>query len=192
MTIDSVYPDSTLAKQELLQAITYFIDRQVLVAHVISNLGLNAAAIGTYGPGAWSWNPQQNIAALRHELEMLTRPELYDCYLAGLRAHELRVPQQGVWHDQQGQEWNYYLHGTGCQITNGLTLEVIDWDCPNVAAFDPFFFEAHLTWQLISKSIPYQLVHLRSWITQNGVHAIQHLIEQLIDTGAITRDMTLA
>ncbi len=73
-----------------------------------------------------------------------------------------------------------------------LTQEVIDWDCPNVAAFDPFFFQAHLSWQLASERIPYELTHLREWIRQNGIGTLQQLIEQLIDAGAITSDMTLA
>ena len=191
MAVDFVYLDNDLAKQELLHAITYFIDRQRLVAHVITDLGLSTAAIGVYGSSAWAWSPEQNSAALRQELETVTRPELHDLYLAALRAHELRVPQQGVWYDQQGQEWIYYFHGMGCQITNVLTQEIIDWDCPNVAAVDPFFFEAHLRWQLTDERLPYQLTQLRLWIAQNGMHAIHDLIEQLIDTGAITRDMTL-
>jgi len=121
MTVACEHLDNELAKQELLQAIVYFIDRQRLVAQTITDLGLSTAAIGTYGASAWAWNPHQSIAALRQELETVTRPELYDCYLVGLRAHELRVPQQGIWHDQQGHIWNYYLHGMGCHITHILT-----------------------------------------------------------------------
>jgi hypothetical protein len=192
MMVDSVHPDKDLAKHELLLAIAYFIDRQSLVAQLITDLGLNIAAIGAYGPGAWGWNPEQSIPELQRALDSATSPELYAVYVATIRAHELRIPQQGIWHDQHGQLWSYYFHGIGCQIKNVLTQEVIDWDCPNVSAFDPFFFEEHLSWQLANERIAYPLGHLRYWIGQTGLRSIQQLIDELIDEGYINRDMTLS
>ncbi len=191
MIADSLPPDKDLAKQELLQAIAYFIERQSLVAQVITDLGLSVPAIGIFGPGAWSWSAAQDIVELQRTLETTTRPELANFYRATIRAHELRIPQEGLWHDQQGQLWRYYFHGTGCQITNVRTQEIVDWDCPNVAAFDPFFFEAHLAWQIANGYSPYQLRHLHMWIAQNGLSTISHLIDQLIHTGHISSDMTL-
>ncbi len=192
MTADSVHPDKHLAKQELLQAIAYFIDRQSLVAQLITDLGLSVTAIGAYGPGAWAWNPAQNTSELQRELETVTRPELYDFYVAAIRAHELRVPQQGIWQDQNGQAWSYYFHGTGCQVKNVRTEEIIDWDCPIVTAFDPFFFQEHLSWQFANTRIPHQLEHLQTWIAQSATHSLQHLIDELINEGYINQDMTLS
>ena len=46
--------DLQLAKDELLQAIIYFIQRQALVAQALQDFGLDLNAIAVLGTGGWT------------------------------------------------------------------------------------------------------------------------------------------
>jgi hypothetical protein len=56
------------------------------------------------------------------------------------------ITQWGYWGDDK--EWKYFLHGVGCLLTQVITQEVIDWDCPNLYCFDQYSFARWLHWFL--------------------------------------------
>ncbi|HSG42479.1 MAG TPA: hypothetical protein VLA72_04925 [Anaerolineales bacterium] len=58
-----------------------------------------------------------------------------------------RVNQKGQWREENGETWNYFMHGGGCKLINQKTGEPIDWDCPDPMQFDAFKFCFHLKWQ---------------------------------------------
>lgn len=53
----------------------------------------------------------------------------------------LGTPFRGVWQDDN--DWNYYIHGAGCRLTNMDTGEPLEWAAPNL---DEFYDEWFLTW----------------------------------------------
>ena len=66
------------------------------------------------------------------------------------RASERNLSQRGIWRDDENNEWQYFLHGGGCRLTNMKTGEPIDWDCPDLNSYDKYKFLHHLEWQLSS------------------------------------------
>ena len=57
-----------------------------------------------------------------------------------------QAPQSGYTGDNN--EWEYFFHGGGCQLTHTVTQEIIDWDAPDVKTFDRFWFLNWLEWLL--------------------------------------------
>ena len=55
-------------------------------------------------------------------------------------------PERGYTGDNN--QWSYVFHGLGCRLTHTITQEVIDWDAPDVNAFDAWFFLKWLEWLL--------------------------------------------
>jgi hypothetical protein len=139
-----------LAKDELYKAILYFIERQQLVVQAMLEMKLDLNAIGKFASLGWvssvsSSNGQKPIDDMfssqpTAEIEQ----ELYNVLKY---AEEIKVQREGIWKDELGQEWNYFLHGRGCLLIHPETKEPIDWDCPNSKAFDDSFFYTHLDWQ---------------------------------------------
>jgi Domain of unknown function (DUF6896) len=140
----------SLAKDELYQAILYFIERQQLVVQAMREMSLDINAIGKFGALGWassasSENGQKPLERFEKEPASEHDREIYNILK---RSEEVRVPRKGIWTDKSGQAWNYILHGGGCLLENPETQEPIDWDCPNPGAFDDFFFTTHLDWRL--------------------------------------------
>jgi hypothetical protein len=140
----------SLAKQELYQAIAYFIERQQLVVQAMLDLKLDLNAIGKFGAYGWvssasSIDGKRNLDMFSQELINERQRELFNSVKY---AEKMKVPGLGSWRDKSGVEWKYLLHGAGCSLENVLTNEPLDWDCPNPKAFDKFFFYRHLEWRV--------------------------------------------
>lgn len=191
--------DSTaLVKQELYQALAYFIERQDLVAQAMLDMGLDLDEVGTFGALAWVSSTTHILKDVEKPMDLFT--EGSDLFEVSKRAEAIRVSQKGTWKDYDHNEWEYYLHGEGCRLTNRQTSEVIDWDCPNKLSFDPWFFSKHLAWQLEASDRKRKLTHTRAWLqaTCSGlswnaiVSEVRRLIDEMIEEGLIKKDWTLA
>ncbi|MBP8002268.1 MAG: hypothetical protein KA314_14375 [Chloroflexi bacterium] len=170
----------SLAKDELYQAIHYFVERQQLVVQAMTDMKLDINAIGKFGALGWvsgaaSENGQKPVDRFEYEPVNEIEKEIY----AILRySEEIRVPRKGVWNDQTGQVWNYTLHGGGCLLVNSETQEPIDWDCPNQKAFDEFFFNTHLAWRL--KQGDEELKNMQELYSE-----VKSLFSELVNDGLI-------
>ena len=173
-------------KQEIYDAIAYFIERQKLVAQAMIDMGLDLEEVGEYGSLVWSSN--ENVAdAQLLEDDALEDEQLRKIFAIAKRARARRLPQKGIWKDKNNDEWKYFLHGGGCLLTNVHTGERINWNCPNVLAFDLWFFLDHLEWQLKSPDRKDKFQNTRYWIqTLAGT-----LISEMIEEGRINKNLTL-
>jgi hypothetical protein len=140
----------SLAKQELYQAIAYFIERQQLVVQAMLDLKLDLDAIGKFGASGWVSSASSNDG--KSLLDTFSQEPINDrqreLFNAVKYAEEMKVPGLGSWRDKSGVEWKYLLHGAGCSLKNVQTNEPLDWDCPNPKAFDKLFFYQHLEWRV--------------------------------------------
>ena len=137
-------------KDELRNALAYFIERQKLVAQAMTELGLDLNEVAEFKSAAWSSGANSNKDDFQTSR---TSPEPENAYVRKLfqvakRASERNLSQIGTWRDSENNEWRYFLHGGGCRLTNLGTGEPIDWDCPNVNSYDKYKFFYHLEWQM--------------------------------------------
>lgn len=180
-----------LAKQELTKAIARFVKRQVLVAEVIKDLGLSSDDMARYGAFAWGGPPDRNLFSIQQQAIESAHPDDIAYFYNARRASQRKLPRKGTWYDVYNQSWEYYLHGGGCMIVNKETEEVLDWDCPNILAFDPFFFQPHLEWQLKQQLYRNEFVQFRLWLGNRNIRVIQELLEELQADGILTQEWTL-
>ncbi len=187
-----------LIKQELVQAIAYFIERQHLVAQAMVEMGLNLEEVGKYKSAAWVSSKDADISKLDQICKDATDPQTLELVDVVKQAQVRQLSQKGTWGDKDENEWEYFLHGGGCSLINRHTKEVIDWDCPNVLAFDPYFFYRHLEWQVNVSGRQNQLGHMKQWIAQSSAQTssidalVDPLISELCDEGLIGEDWTLS
>lgn len=170
--------EKQLVKRELYHAITHFIERQKLVAQAMVDLGLDLGEVGCYGVLAWAADLPSDWAIIQFGAEKI--PEDHKLYSMRKRVEALQLPDKGVWVDPDGNEWEYYLHGRGCRLTNTLTGEPIDWEC-NVPAFETWFFLQYLEWQLNSPDWKARLAHTQEWIQIRGLDSVRELIREIED-----------
>ena len=87
----------------------------------------------------------------------ITLEELYN--EGPLSWRNKNISQGGVW--LRSPEWQYFLHGGGCRLSNPTTGEVIDWNSKNkfVINIDPHIFVEHLNWRLKREN---SLPHIKS------------------------------
>ena len=178
----------SVVKQALYRHLLIFIERQQLVAHAMRDLGLNLDAVGQHGALAWGW-----LAEVPDETRQ--------AWLAELRAQEplslllhtpsQRVAQQGVWYDPTGTAWDYYLHGCGCRLKHQMSGEPLDWDCPDVQSFDPYFFNEYVDWLVRQSGRDVDTEMLRRWLDQQNGEGVIALIEEMRVDGVIARDETV-
>jgi hypothetical protein len=141
---------------DLREALKYFIERQKLVAKAMTEMGLDLDEVAEYGALAWA-SPDEKS---KENYEKFAQSESIwhrKVYQVAKRASERKLPQRGIWRDSEQNEWEYSLHGGGCQLRNIETGEPIDWDAPNVNSYTLMFFERHLLWQM---SYPYRSIKL--------------------------------
>jgi hypothetical protein len=176
-------------KQEIYEAIARFIERQKLVAQAMSDFGLDLDMVAQYQAIAWVSSVSHIIEDVEKPLDLF--PEGSVLHAVSEHAERVKVPQEGRWKDMEGEVWGYYLHGGGCRLTHTHTGEPIDWDCPNVLVFDPWFFQWHLAWQLTSPVHQPSLQHTREWIETHGLNALTALLDEMVCDGMINPDWTL-
>jgi hypothetical protein len=186
----------SLVKQELLQAIAYFIERQQLVAQAMVEMGLDLDEVGRYKAVAWVSYENADTFRLDQLREEATDEQTLELIEVAKRAQARGVPQKGTWQDKHSNEWEYYLHGGGCSLLNRRTKETIDWDCPNPLAFDPFFFYRHLEWQLSSPERRDGLLNTQQWVRQAQQlsidAAVDPLVREMRNEGLIDADWMLS
>jgi Domain of unknown function (DUF6896) len=156
-------------KVELREALVYFIERQKLVAQAMTALGLDLDEVGEFGAFAWASNPASDKVSsqekIKQEIAKANDPRVQKMLQLALRALERALPQTGIWRDGENNEWRYFLHGSGCRLTNTQTGEPIDWDCPDVNKYDKWKFMFHLLWQLSSLDRGGKLISTHNWIS---------------------------
>jgi Domain of unknown function (DUF6896) len=176
-----------LAKDELLEAIAYFIERQKLVAQALINFGLDLQAMSILGAGGWTLGAEGakqiiDVTSNNHG------SHINNALKKMVENNTPRINQKGSWQDEDGETWDYYLHGGGCRLTHTITSEIIDWDCPSVLHFDAFKFGYHLEWQI--EKFPYKLSNLVTYIRENELSSIeQKLIPELLNEGKLVKDL---
>lgn len=168
--------EKQLIKRELYDAVTHFIERQKLVAQAMVDLGLDLEEVGRYGALAWAADLPSDYAMIQFGAEKV--PEGHKLYNMRKRVEALQLPDKGVWKDRDGNEWEYYLHGMGCRLTNIRTGEPIDWEC-NVPALEVWFFLQYLEWQLNSPDWKDRLVHTRKWVQTKDLDSVWELIREI-------------
>jgi len=185
-----------LAKNELLQAIAYFVKRQKLVEQAMLDFNLDLDDMKKWGALAWT----VDIAKISETLAE-TPSDLHGMVTRAINRDYKTVPQSGVWKDADGQEWDYFMHGGGCRLTHKITRELIDWDPPNTSHFDPWKFRFHLIWQL--KAFGEKYPNLKRLVDENTSkypadkefiytdEIVMKLINELISDGLINPDHTL-
>jgi hypothetical protein len=179
---------SDLLIAEVLGAIVHFIERQKLVVQAMKDLDIDLEDVGKSGTAIWS---QQGSQKPLPPLPASASGEAKELWAAVKRARSRRpVAQQGVWGDSG--EWTYFLHGKGCRLRNTLTGEVIDWDCPDVKAFDPYSLVDHLRWRLETEH-ENSLPSIRKWVSHSpdGLDSIVQLLIQMVEGGLVNPDWTL-
>jgi hypothetical protein len=171
---------------ELLEAIKYFVKRQELVAQALHDFGLDLYAISVLGTGGWTLG----IEGAKQLYEVNPNPLSENFRTALQRMIEINSPpldQMGTWQDQNGEIWNYFMHGGGCRLRNPVTGEIIDWDCPSVIHFDVHKFCFHLEWQITK--FPDKYPNLAAYLRKNDINTIaQKLIPELVNEGKLIHD----
>ena len=180
--------DLQLVKDELFEAIAYFVMRQELVAQALLDFGLDLDAMTVLGAGGWTLgaegakqlsevSPNNFESKFRYALQRM------------IKNKTPKVNQTGKWQDKNGETWNYFMHGGGCLLINQATDEPIDWDCPSIIHFDAFKFCSYLKWQI--EKLPNKFPHLIRYLRKNEVSTIEHnLIPELVNEGKLTKDLT--
>lgn len=163
-----------LVKRELHEAVVRFVERQKLVAQAMVDLGLDLEEVERYGVAAWAAELPPGWTITQSDIEKV--PDGHKIYSMRKRVEALRLPARGVWVDRDGNEWEYFLHGKGCLLTNKHTGEPIDWEC-NVVGLSIWFFLRYLEWQLTSAEWRDRLVYTRKWVQSKGVDSIYDLRE---------------
>lgn len=74
--------------------------------------------------------------------------------------------QSGIWRD----EWKHWAHGHGCRLTNLVTGEPIEWDAPDLEAFDQNWFWNHLEWRIQQTVSPDKIVAYTQWLSSIYQH----------------------
>ena len=152
-----------LVKQQLLDAISYYIERQKIVAQALTDLGFD---INT----DWDQNDKTTWKETKAWLD-----------------HAGQIPQTGIWIDKDNNEWEYFIHGQGCRLINTRTREPIEWDAPNQARFTPDFFHENLFWQFKAEKRYDKIGAMHVWLKRT----IDELIDELIREGKIGQDHSL-
>jgi hypothetical protein len=99
-----------------------------------------------------------------------------------------QVPQSGQWGNDK--EWWYFIHGRGARLTHAITQEPIEWDAPDIRAFDGFWFLNYLQWLLHQDTNDKTISVVKSWLSNPGT-SLQDLIfgilNQLVHKGLLVR-----
>jgi hypothetical protein len=81
--------------------------------------------------------------------------------------------QSGIWRG----EWKHFAHGFGCLLTNLHTGEPIEWDAPDLQAFEKWWFWNHLEWRVKQETDPH--------IVETRLEQLQAAFQQMRETGLL-------
>jgi len=84
----------------------------------------------------------------------------------------------GIWRD----EWQYYLHGYGCKLTNLKTKEPLEWDAGHPQSFYLGWFATHLEWRIQQNFSNEYIKICYIWLQSN---ALQDALDKLIEDGVL-------
>lgn len=87
---------------------------------------------------------------LRPDFFMLGKDEATSKERVRVRLEYMRRPAVGNW--GENNEWDYFLHGSGCRLTHTITHERLEWDIGSLRRFDGSWFANWLSW-LIGQEI---------------------------------------
>ncbi len=178
-----MHAEKHLVKQELSEAVAFFIKRQRLVAQAMLDLGLDLKRVGVVGTLAWVPGYHEFAEELAKSQPDLSEEDRRKALQEYDDANT--VPPEGIWTDPDGSTWEYYLHGIGCNLTNVFTREPVCWNCPDVNAFDWFFFMRHLEWQLRDPDRNAKLKHTQVWFSNDDGSSFYALIHEMMDEGML-------
>ena len=65
-----------------------------------------------------------------------------------IEANEVSANFPTIGYTGENNEWQYFFHGAGCRLTHTITQEPVEWDAPDVNAFDSYWFVNWLEWLL--------------------------------------------
>jgi hypothetical protein len=90
----------------------------------------------------------QALSQLRPDLLMLANAQGAEQVMNGFALREAydAIPSTGIWFDSDGKEWDYFIHGLGCRLISRISKERIEWDAPDVTAFDVEWFISWAKW----------------------------------------------
>ena len=84
------------------------------------------------------------LKELRPDILILAEGKRSVDELLQARASYAKAPQSGLW--GKDNEWRYFVHGKGCKLTHIITNEPLEWDAPDLTAFDKWWFVNYLEW----------------------------------------------
>ena len=180
--------DLQIAKYELFEAIAYFVKRQEIVAQALLDIGLDLDAMAVLGAGGWilgAEGAKRFYGVAANDLN-----EKFRNALQGMIENKApKLNQTGIWQEKNGENWTYFMHGGGCRLTNQITGEPIDWDCPSTLRFDTFKFAFHVEWQLERFSDKY--TNLKKLVSMSDINTvIYQLISELAAEDKLIKDST--
>jgi len=128
----------------MYKIVRYFLERQKLVARAMLDI-----------------HPGPLRMAGRHILGIQIEP-YYQRWLERIDTDENFHSnwQSGIWLD----EWKHWAHGYGCRITNLKTGEPIEWDAPDLLAFDQYWFWNHVEWRVSQTVLPDKREPYMQWL----------------------------
>jgi hypothetical protein len=153
----------------------------------LQDFGLDLDSVAVLGAGGWTLG-----AAGAKQFIAVTSNNLGEKFMSALQRmienNTPKINQTGTWPDENGEKWNYFMHGGGCRLSNLTTGEEIDWDCPNVKYFDIFKFSFHLKWQM--DKFPEKYTNLIIRLKREDLNSLeQNLIPELVNEGKLLKNL---
>lgn len=92
------------------------------------------------------------------------------------------IPQTGIW--KNDRDWQYFLHGKGCRLTNVVSGEILDWDSDNESGvdIDPYAFIRYLKWR-IDKDNHFQNIKL--YAIKKDLKSLISLVQHILKSNLI-------
>ena len=92
------------------------------------------------------------------------------------------IPQSGIW--KNNTDWQYFLHGKGCRLTNIVSGEIVDWDSDNESGvdIDPYAFIRYLKWR-IDKDKHFENIKL--YATKKDLKTLIPLVQQILKSNLV-------
>ncbi|MEO8395148.1 MAG: hypothetical protein ABI700_19280 [Chloroflexota bacterium] len=99
-------------------------------------------------------------------------------------------PQFGMWRD----EWKYFWHGAGCALKNLKTGEPLEWDAPDLQAFDRHWLANWFKWRISQENQDENTAIVRSAAepSTDDIEAFVYArLDHLRETGVLVQGSSL-